>query len=144
MLVVFDIDGTVAEIGHRLHWIQTHPKNWGAFYAGISSDREITPVATLARNLYSSGHKLVFCTGRDEKHRQATLTWLAVHGLEHHGLYMRPDNDRRPDNEVKLGLINKIMSEHGLPDLVFEDRARNVAMFRSLGLICLQVAEGNF
>ena len=31
MDVICDIDGTVADCSHRLHWIQSKPKNWKAF-----------------------------------------------------------------------------------------------------------------
>jgi len=29
---VFDLDGTLANIDHRLHFIKTKPKNWPAFF----------------------------------------------------------------------------------------------------------------
>ena len=143
MIIVFDIDGTVADISYRIHWIETKPKNWPAFYAGIPNDPEIIPMANLARELGKT-HTLVYCTGRDEAHRDNTLTWLTAHGMTHQGLYMRPDGDRRIDSEVKRDLVQRIWTEHGRPDLVFEDRQRNVDMFRSLGLICLQVAKGDY
>ena len=143
MIIVFDIDGTVADVAHRLHWIETKPKNWPAFYGGIPHDPEIEPLANLAREL-AKEHTLVYCTGRDEKYRASTKAWLAEHGMTHQGLYMRPDHDHRIDSEVKHDLVQRIWSEHGRPDLVFEDRQRNVDMFRSLGLICLQVAKGDY
>ena len=37
-VIVFDIDGTVANITHRRHWVATKPKNWGAFNAGMAQD----------------------------------------------------------------------------------------------------------
>ena len=39
MLVVFDIDGTLAKIDHRLGFVRSKPKNWKAFDAGIPNDK---------------------------------------------------------------------------------------------------------
>lgn len=143
MVVVFDIDGTVSDASKRLHWVQSRPKNWAAFNRHMGEDPEIASVAALARMLYVD-HRLVFCTGRSEDDRSVTEQWLAKHDLKHHGVYMRPKRDHRPDFEVKRDLINQIWQEHGRPDLIFEDRSRNVEMFRSLGLQCLQVAAGDY
>lgn len=143
MVVVFDIDGTVADASRRLHWIQSRPKNWAAFNRDMGSDPEITSVAALARTLYTN-NCLVFCTGRSDQYRSVTEQWLAEHDLKHHGVYMRQQRDHREDFVVKRELIERIWQEHGRPDLVFEDRSRNVEMFRSLGLQCLQVAAGDY
>lgn len=36
--VIVDIDGTVADLRHRLHFIQGEKKDWDAFYARVSGD----------------------------------------------------------------------------------------------------------
>jgi FMN phosphatase YigB (HAD superfamily) len=33
MIYIFDIDGTLADISHRLHFIQQEPKDWRGFYS---------------------------------------------------------------------------------------------------------------
>lgn len=40
MDIIFDIDGTLADCSHRLHWIQSKPKNWNAFFAGMAAPEE--------------------------------------------------------------------------------------------------------
>lgn len=47
MLVVFDIDGTLANIEHRLDYVRSKPKNWKAFDAGIPNDKVNEPVAAI-------------------------------------------------------------------------------------------------
>ena len=37
-VIVFDIDGTLANIEHRRAFVATKPKNWKAFNAGIVND----------------------------------------------------------------------------------------------------------
>ena len=57
---------------------------------------------------------------------------------------MRANGDYRADDVIKA----EIFQEHILPRYsvaaVVDDRNRVVNMWRSLGLICLQVAEGDF
>ena len=44
------------------------------------------------------------------------------------------------DDQVK----GEWLQQRGKPDLVIEDRARVVHMWRKLGVNCLQIAEGEF
>jgi len=144
MFVIFDIDGTLANADHRLHWVLTKPKNWVAFYAGIADDPAIETVCTLARTLHQAGHLVVFCTGRNETCRALTQEWLTRHDLHGAALYMRSSKDHRPDYEVKEDLLQVIIKNHGKPDMVFEDRQQVVDMWRRNGVQCLQVAAGQY
>ena len=59
-------------------------------------------------------------------------------------LYMRAEGDHRPDWIVKKELfLNEISKKYNI-ELVIDDRQQVVDMWRSLGLTCFQVAEGNF
>jgi hypothetical protein len=144
MIVIFDIDGTLANAEHRLHWIQTQPKNWRAFNAGIPDDPPIESVCQLARTLYKSGSTVLFCTGRSIEVKDLTVAWLDRHDIRGSTLYMRSRGDHRPDFEVKEELLKRIVRDHGQPDLVFEDRQQVVDMWRRNGIRCLQVAAGQY
>ena len=76
------------------------------------------------------------------------MKWLKKHfGLElgEYALYMRPDGDRyTKDSDLKKEIYLESIEHRADVLIVFEDRKRNVDMFRELGLICAQVAEGNF
>ena len=54
-------------------------------------------------------------------------------------LYMRSENDYRPDHEVKSALLDQMRIDGFDPKLVFDDRASVVKMWRVRGLRCLQV-----
>ncbi len=45
---VFDIDGTLADITHRLHFIQGEKKDWDAFFAACIDDAPIGHMLDLA------------------------------------------------------------------------------------------------
>ena len=71
------------------------------------------------------------------------VCWRAV-GIKKPKLYMRGDKDRRGDDIVKRELLAGIRSDGFDPKLAIDDRRRVVDMWRSEGLVCAQVAEGEF
>lgn len=111
---VFDIDGTLADNSHRLHYIQGEKKDWDSFYAASSEDKPIEAVTELARFLDNGGpllnldsdYAVVFCTGRPESTRRATGSWLSLYcQIFPMAMYMRKDGDHRPDYVVKEEMI---------------------------------------
>lgn len=154
--IVFDIDGTLSDASHRLHFIQQEPKDWDGFFGAIAYDKPIEPVRNVCGALMSLkaianglGHDvdydIVFCTGRPEKYRFDTRVWLTENlRIIPEALYMRKDSDHRPDDIVKEELLAQMRSDGYEPFLVFEDRKRVVDMWRRNGIQCCQVAAGDF
>ena len=141
-IVIFDIDGTLADVSERLHHIRKKPKDWDAFFRGIPQDKAIHSMVRLCNILYASGIKILLCTGRREKDRAETVKWLAQQGVNYHELILRPDGDRRTDVIVKREMLAGIDRSKIL--FVVEDRSGVVEMWRSEGLVCLQCAPGEF
>lgn len=146
--IVFDIDGTLADLSHRLHWIQGEEKNWDKFYEGVEQDKLIKPIADLFE-LYvwflAPGARVVCITGRPERTREATLNWFVDKiGVKPDEIYMRKDHDYRPDVEIKREWVEKLLKEGYEIQLAFEDRDRVVKMYRDMGIQCCQVAEGAY
>jgi hypothetical protein len=57
---------------------------------------------------------------------------------------MRQAGDKRKDACVKLELYRTQLEPRFAVQFVLDDRDQAVAMWRGLGLICLQVADGAF
>lgn len=141
---IFDIDGTLANAAHRLHHIQKTPKDWDSFFGAQYLDREHSHIVGVAL-LLALTTKIVFCTGRPERYRETTRRWLNRIGFDPYSpLYMRPANDRRDDDIIKSELLDRIILDGFDPIMAFDDRDRVVAMWRSRGVPCAQVAPGNF
>lgn len=141
-IVIFDIDGTLADVSERIHHVRKHPKNWNAFFAGMAQDKAIHSMVRLCNILYASGIQIILCSGRSEEHRDETVKWLVEKGVNYHGLLLRKDHDRRSDAVVKREMLAQIEKDKIL--FVVEDRSRVVEMWRSEGLVCLQCAPGEF
>jgi hypothetical protein len=141
-IVIFDIDGTLADVSERIHHVRKKPKNWNAFFQGMAQDKAIHSMVRLCNILYASGIQIILCSGRSEEHRTQTMEWLAKQGVNYHDLLLRKDNDRRSDTDVKRELLVTLDKSKIL--FVVEDRSRVVEMWRSEGLVCLQCAPGEF
>jgi phosphoglycolate phosphatase-like HAD superfamily hydrolase len=148
--VVFDIDGTLADISHRRHYVASKPKNWPAFNAAMAVDTPKPDVITMLMTMYNSGYTIVIASGRDEQYRDVTVQWLKKYIPSYMigNVYMRKNKDCRPDNIVKSEFLDHMIQMYGeghvLPTFVFDDRDSVVAMWRSRGITCFQVDYGNF
>ncbi len=141
---LFDIDGTLADLSHRLPHIQKEPKDWDAFFAECANDAPISHVCDLACDLIRAGQAVVFVSGRSDQVRAETLEWLYNHVGSSRTLYMRRKGDHRPDHLVKGELLDEILAAGYEPIMAFDDRDQVVKMWRARGIPCAQVADGNF
>ena len=143
--VIFDMDGTLADISHRVHHVRRKKKDWRAFHKGIPDDVPNPAIVSLYQTLWRSGvYDIQIVTGRNEAHRAATESWLDNHDIPFSNVTMRADNDYRSDTVVKAEILRRFRDEG--KDVLFavDDRAGVTAMWRENGVTCLQCAEGNF
>lgn len=87
---------------------------------------------------------VIFVSGREDKFRPETLKWLEMHNIAHLGLYMRETGDFRKDNIIKREIFYQHIKLYYEVLFVLDDRDQVVKMWREEGLVCFQVAEGNF
>ena len=105
MKIVFDIDNTLSNPEHRLHFIQpkgedcpvceswggqgaSHTrtgsciyakKDWDGFYAACRDDPPIPHTVKICQDLMLAGHTVEFWTGRRDTERDTTVEWLNEH-----------------------------------------------------------------
>jgi hypothetical protein len=138
--IICDLDGTLA--------LKHEDRTW---YDASTCDKDIInmPVLEIC-SAFAKTHHIVFCSGRENKYREQTLIFLkkCFHDfIEGHdfSLFMRETQDNRKDSIVKHEIyMNSIKDRYDVL-FVLDDRTQVVQMWRnSIGLTCLQVAEGNF
>lgn len=130
---VVDVDGTLADNTAR------NPFAWHL----VHRDTLIQPVAELVRSL-AVGAAIVVMSGREDVCRVATHTWLTDHRIPVQELHMRAAGDGRQDAVVKRELFEAHVAPRWNVRGVIDDRQQVVDMWRGLGLMCAQVAPGNF
>jgi len=142
---IFDIDGTLCDCTHRLCHIQSEPKNWDKFYGSIGDDAPIKDVIRVAEALNKQGYSILLVTGRPDNLMIDTIGWFKWNtSLKIDGLFFRKKGDYRPDSVIKKEMYETKIKDNFNVLGVFEDRKQVVDMWRSLGLTCFQVAEGDY
>jgi len=151
MNVVFDLDGTLADVEHRIHHIRREDgekRDWTAFEDECPRDKPIWQTIKVFRDI-SSGTKndLQIWTGRSERVREETERWLVDHvGFQYNfcGLIMRPENDFTEDHVLKERWLDAAIKDGWHPQLAFDDRKRVCDMWRHRGVVCYHVTDGFF
>lgn len=134
--IIVDIDGTLAKMQDR------SPYEWSR----VGEDSPVKPVINAVSVEYQAGAKIIVMSGRDGSCRDTTMSWLTgnLRTVSDFELFMRAEGDTRKDDLVKYELFNENIRDKYHVKYVLDDRDQVVKMWRSLGLACFQVAEGNF
>lgn len=131
---VFDVDGTLAQMDGR------SPYEWHR----VGSDKPKNDIVHMAQVLFVAGYQIIVMSGRDGACFDLTAKWLDEHNVYYHKLVMRPQGDTRKDNIVKVELFRQHVAPNYYVRGCFDDRNQVVEMWRTIGLTCYQVCEGNF
>lgn len=150
-LFIFDLDGTIANIEHRRAILadKTNPKRWDQFYLACIGDTPNKPVVETLTRLRSAGCEIRVWSGRSDVVRRESEIWLTdntpLAAGEVRDFKMRRNGDSQPDNELKNAWLETMAAaDRARLVAVFDDRDKVVAMWRTRGVACFQVAPGNF
>lgn len=155
MLVIFDLDGTLADVRHRLHYIRPDPafdpvtgkkipRRFDLFHQACVDDSVIEPVAYFYRKFVADPDvTVVVLSGRDNATLDATVNWFGRHGLQMPDeLLLKSGDQHTPDVEQKRVQAARLERKYGRPiDMVFEDRDRVVTMWKDRGTFVFNVDQ---
>ena len=126
---IFDIDGTLADLTHRLHHIlETDPPDYDAFYRDVYKDAPIKSVIQFAKDVRKSGHNIFFVSGRRGEVRRETELWLRKNVFRA-PLYMRPLNNNESDVSIKRDILKHFRAKGVEIDVAVDDRPSIVGLW---------------
>jgi hypothetical protein len=139
--VIFDLDGTLCNIDHRLHFIEDEKKDYDAFYAACDKDSLNVSIGLwMTEIFFHSGHseyegpRVFIVSGRRWTCQFATAEWLNDHSIPYDKLFMpRGTHDYRPDTEIKEEILEEIQQEYEVFFAV-DDRPSVIEMWRKHGI----------
>ncbi len=147
-VIIFDVDGTIADVEHRRHLVngdKGFKADWTAFREATVDDTPVQWVCDIAKRHIAQGDEVAFFSARNESEREITekqiSEWI---GDGHNGVFLRPNGDYRPDEVFKSELADRFEKIGGHIDLVYDDRNKVVDMWRQRGTTVVQVADGDF
>ena len=124
-IVLCDLDGTLADVNHRLHYIKNadgtkktrKESDWDSFHTECINDVPNEDVIEILHSLVREWwQEVYFLSGRNDVVRAETVEWLQKHvaDYEHWSetcraqLVMRKNGDFRPDTEIKLEMVQEL------------------------------------
>lgn len=156
--IVSDLDGTLAQIDHRLHFVKNpqnlpdFKKDWKGFFDAIPQDELRPEVMAMVTKSFADAeykaadgekvYKIIF-SARPERTREATEAWLEKMGIlsEFDTVIMRPDGDSRQDDEMKRVMYDRYLRKYNVLE-IFDDRQRVIRVWKELGLNVTDVGPG--
>ena len=121
-IAVVDIDGVVADVRHRLKYVDSRPKDWDAFFTAARDDPPLAEGIARVIELLAD-HEVVFLTGRPERCRADTERWLTKHGIGGRCVIMRRAGDHRPARQTKLREVRRLGEPDAIAVVVDDDAA---------------------
>jgi len=148
-MLIFDLDGTLADNSHRQHFVDGEVKDWDAFFQACDKD---TPTiwCSVMGSLWAHKHDVMIWSGRSGIVRGKTESWLDKHVYHPRNivgkpqLRMRAEGDYTPDEQLKEQWLCELLVAGRTISAVFDDRKKVVDMWRKHGVPCAQVAPGDF
>jgi hypothetical protein len=120
MLAVVDLDGVLADVRHRLHHVSSPPKDWEAFFAAAPADPVLEEGRETVTKL-AEVFDVVYLSGRPERCREDTVSWLRSNGLPEGELHLRSQGDHRPARLVKVEVLDRLSAQRSIAVLVDDD-----------------------
>lgn len=146
-VVIFDVDGTLADHGDRIKYLQCKPKDYDNYYSpeSILACPRIDTVVEWSQKCYYGGYYVLIVSGRPSNLAgDSTELWLAKNGVSYHNLFMRAGDDWRDDTVIKQDILDKLLTWIPKEQFLFavDDRPRIVEMWRQNGIRCYDVGHG--
>lgn len=131
--VLCDIDGTLALFGDK-----------NPYQRDFINDTVNQPIKEILESFPPTTIRILV-SGRSNEFLQETVKWLKKNEIGFNWIYMpRNKDDNRKDTIIKQEIYDNFIKDKFNVKFVLDDRDQVVELWRSLGLTCLQVAEGDF
>lgn len=137
-ICVFDLDGTLADLSHRLPLLKQKNPQWDKFYELVGDDSVNKWCKDLMAAMQIAGKIVIIVSARPQTVLGITKKWLKNNEVPYNQIFLlrEGNKDYRPDVELKRAWLNFYKREHIL--FAVDDRQRVVDMWRSEGITCLQ------
>ena len=140
-MYIFDLDWTLANLDHRLHYVKWEwKKDWESFFNEVDKDTVIENVSKIWQSLSSPTICKVIVSGRSNQCAFKTEEWLHKNGFRYDFILMRDSRDKRDDVEVKRDLYNMCLKKNNIY-WVFDDRRRVIDMWQEEWVFTFDVSQ---
>ena len=141
---IFDVDGTLANVDPYLHLVRGSNRDYDAFHKASIDALPNIEVVEMLNDAVADKFAVLIVTSRKEKYRGLTSLWLERNNLRSHALFMRADDDNRPDYEAKKDMLDKI-TEHWEVFHAVDDNPNVIRLWEDNGIPTTKIGtwDGN-
>lgn len=143
--VIFDMDGTLADVSSIRYLLRfyddtkkRHVKLFNKFHSlsvNVPAHSNVVNAAQVCKLL---GTDVIIVTARKHMWRHQTAWWLAMNNVPSDALFMRNNNDNRPDYQVKKDILSTIR-ETWNPIYAWDDNPSIIKLWNEEGIPCTVV-----
>lgn len=119
-VAVIDIDGVLADVRHRVKYLERSPADWRRFFAAAPEDGVLAEGRDVVAQL-AEVCEIVYLSGRPESIRAATEDWFTRHQLPSGDLLLRPAGDFRPARVFKVEVLRRLRRRAPVSVVVDDD-----------------------
>lgn len=140
----FDMDGTLADTRPIQHYVQGKYRNFDAFHRLSEFTRPNQQAIDILVDAHKNGFGVIITTARNEYFRAVTQKWLDREVTEKYGIpvdniFMRADNDMRPDYVVKKEMYENYIKDNYDVIRFTDDNPQAVQAWKELGQYVTEV-----
>lgn len=141
-IVMFDLDNTIRNMDHRLHYLHRANIDWREFEEQCQYDLPILPTIVLMRALRTAGKQIWIWTGCSDHVRTMTTVWLHRHQVPYDQLLMKPvAMEDTPALTLKLRWLKDAPVPEDRVICAFDDDPSVVKGLRKAGVLVYQVVR---
>jgi hypothetical protein len=141
--VIFDLDGCISNDGWRKHIIDFKTEEissgrWQEYHTLCYADAPAN--LDVVKKHAEEGAKIIIITGRPERYRDTTKSWLRKAMIREERLLMRGNDDKRRSADVKEDLLMRFIREQ-INDkeemnivAAYDDRQDIIEMYINIGI----------
>ena len=134
--VIFDVDGTLADVEEFLHHLvhrPDSPRDWKRFHTEVGKAKVKRDVFAMLKLYTIRNINIILLTSRNEEWRGETVEWLKNNHIHYDELMMRSKGDHRSAPEFKEDRFKKIMQDWNIVQ-VFDDHPGVCGVAEELGI----------
>jgi FMN phosphatase YigB (HAD superfamily) len=134
--VIFDVDGTLADVSAIRHFVLKDDgrKDFHKFHAASIDCPPHDHVVRMLREFKREGYTILVVTARKNMWFYHTLIWMDENAIPHDYLFMRADDDQRPDFEVKKDILNEIRRRGFVVEHAVDDNPSVIRLWEEEGI----------
>jgi len=142
--IIFDVDGTLADvrsISHHLTEGEPDEDRYHELSVGVPAVKD---VAEAAQRAHLDGYEVIIVTARKSKYQDMTIRFLEECGVSFRLIFMRGNDDQRPDLELKRSILETIRSMGYKVEKAYEDNPVIVKLWEAEGIETVHIEGYGF